>query len=83
MEGDEDNEDVGSMDKKKRRKPRQKRGDDAVNMVTRSDGRIWIPEITGRNRTEMQNMVRGFLTSHYRMSTSYITALHEINCFQG
>jgi hypothetical protein len=39
--------------------------EDPVQKVTRADGVIWILEITGANRAELQSMVRGFLTAHY------------------
>jgi hypothetical protein len=52
----------------KAKNPRVKRGDTAVLRVTQSDGTIWIPDLKGREREELQGMVRGFLTAHYSMS---------------
>ena len=46
-------------------------------MVTRMDGSIWIPDFTGCSQADMQNMVQGFLTSHYCTSTSYISNHHS------
>jgi hypothetical protein len=39
--------------------------EDPVKKMTRANGTIWIPEITGANRAKLQSMVRGFLTAHY------------------
>ena len=45
-------------------------------MVTWLNGSIWVPDFTGCSQADMQNMVRGFLTSHYHTSTSYISNHH-------
>ncbi|KAI5990729.1 hypothetical protein EDD15DRAFT_2369422 [Pisolithus albus] len=39
---------------------------DPVSLVTAEDGDIWVGPIVGLSRTTKQQMVRGFLTAHYR-----------------
>ncbi|KAN0074432.1 hypothetical protein V8E55_011844, partial [Tylopilus felleus] len=31
------------------------------------EGRIWVPDISNASRVELQGLVRGFLTAHYRL----------------
>ncbi|KAF8547807.1 hypothetical protein OG21DRAFT_1489911 [Imleria badia] len=52
--------------KGKRKKSQNESREDAVRMVTKADGTIWIPELNGLKRLQMQDMVRSFLTAHYR-----------------
>lgn len=47
------------------KKTRSKSRDELVQQVTRSDGTIWIPDVSNASRTELQGTVRGFLTAHY------------------
>ncbi|KAI6013785.1 hypothetical protein BKA83DRAFT_4499789 [Pisolithus microcarpus] len=46
-------------------RPRAKKGD-PVELVTNEDGDIWIGELMGRSRDSILQMVRGYLTAHYR-----------------
>ncbi|KAI5993538.1 hypothetical protein EDD15DRAFT_2367289 [Pisolithus albus] len=46
-------------------RPRAKKGD-PVQLVTNEDGEIWIGDLTGRSRDTILQMVRGYLTAHYR-----------------
>ena len=46
-------------------RPRAKKGD-PVELVTNEDGEIWIGDLTGRSRDSILQMVRGYLTAHYR-----------------
>ncbi|KAI6014237.1 hypothetical protein BKA83DRAFT_18735 [Pisolithus microcarpus] len=45
--------------------PRAKKGD-PVELVTNEDGDIWIGELMGRSRDSILQMVRRYLTAHYR-----------------
>lgn len=45
----------------------------ALELVVRDDGRIWIPDLLGRNRLDLQALVRAYLTAHY---SSYIVVRH-------
>ncbi|KAN0101322.1 hypothetical protein V8E55_001306, partial [Tylopilus felleus] len=46
-------------------KPKLKTHDQLIDLVTNSEGRIWIPDISDAGRGELQGLVRGFLTAHY------------------
>ncbi|KAI5995064.1 hypothetical protein EDD15DRAFT_2195693 [Pisolithus albus] len=46
-------------------RPRAKKGD-PVQLVMNEDGEIWIGDLTGRSRDTILQMVRGYLTAHYR-----------------
>lgn len=36
--------------------------------VTQADGDIWVPDIAGKTRDELQRLVRGYVTAKYRES---------------
>ncbi|KAI6041603.1 hypothetical protein EDC04DRAFT_2601544 [Pisolithus marmoratus] len=44
---------------------RAKKGD-PVELVTNQEGQIWIGDLIGRSRDYILQMVRGYLTAHYR-----------------
>ncbi|KAI6165082.1 hypothetical protein EDD17DRAFT_1506409 [Pisolithus thermaeus] len=46
-------------------RPRAKTGD-PVKLVTNDEGDIWIGDLNGHNRDSILQMVRGYLTAHYR-----------------
>ena len=57
----------GETGKAAQAKPKGLRGHDTmVKKVLNADGEIWIPDVTGLPRPKLQDMVRGFLTAHYR-----------------
>ena len=57
----------GKTGKAARAKPKGPRGRDAmVKKVLNANGEIWILDVTGLPQPELQDMVRGFLTAHYR-----------------
>lgn len=37
----------------------------ALRLITRDDGGIWIPDLLGRTRADLQALVRAYLTAHY------------------
>ncbi|KAI6027873.1 hypothetical protein BKA83DRAFT_4490413 [Pisolithus microcarpus] len=39
---------------------------DPIELVTNGDGEIWIGDLTGHSRDSILQMVRGYLTAHYR-----------------
>ncbi|KAI5986315.1 hypothetical protein EDD15DRAFT_2373290 [Pisolithus albus] len=39
---------------------------DPVKLVTNEQGEIWIGEVKGCSRDQLHQMIRGFLTAHYR-----------------
>ncbi|KAI6157010.1 hypothetical protein BKA82DRAFT_4346069 [Pisolithus tinctorius] len=41
---------------------------DSVKLVKNAGGEIWIGEIAGLSRDQLQKMVRGFMTAHYRLA---------------
>ncbi|KAI6156017.1 hypothetical protein BKA82DRAFT_4011387 [Pisolithus tinctorius] len=41
---------------------------DSVKLVKNADGEIWIGEIAGLSWDQLQKMVRGFMTAHYRLA---------------
>ncbi|KAI6140993.1 hypothetical protein BKA82DRAFT_4018936 [Pisolithus tinctorius] len=41
---------------------------DSVKLVKNADGEIWIGEIAGLSRDQLQKMVRRFMTAHYRLA---------------
>ncbi|KAF8548654.1 hypothetical protein OG21DRAFT_1489219 [Imleria badia] len=57
--------DGSAAPKGKRKKSRNESREDAMKMVTKADGTIWILELKGLKWLQMQDMVRGFLTAHY------------------
>lgn len=42
-------------------------GEAALKLVTRDDGGIWMPDLRGRNRSDLQALVRAYLTAHYSL----------------
>ncbi|KAI5996976.1 hypothetical protein EDD15DRAFT_2364442 [Pisolithus albus] len=46
-------------------RPRAKKCD-PTELVTNDDGEIWIGDLTGLSRDSILQMVRGFMTAHYR-----------------
>ncbi|KAI6012855.1 hypothetical protein BKA83DRAFT_4500520 [Pisolithus microcarpus] len=48
-------------------RPRAKKGA-PVELVTNEDGEIWIGDLIGRSRDTILQMVRGYLTAHYRQA---------------
>ncbi|KAI6009981.1 hypothetical protein PISMIDRAFT_18631 [Pisolithus microcarpus 441] len=47
---------------------------DPVSFVTANNGEIWVGPITGLSRTRKHQMVRGFLTAHYRKACRHASA---------
>ncbi|KAI6146187.1 hypothetical protein BKA82DRAFT_4015772 [Pisolithus tinctorius] len=41
---------------------------DSVKLVKNANGEIWIGEIAGLSRDQLQKTVRGFMTAHYRLA---------------
>ena len=60
-----DPEGTGSS-KSKMMKLKLKTCDQLIDSVTNIEGRIWILDISDAGRRELQGLVRGFLTAHYR-----------------
>ncbi|KAI6032154.1 hypothetical protein BKA83DRAFT_4488748 [Pisolithus microcarpus] len=48
-------------------RPRAKKGA-PVELVTNEDGEIWIGDLIGRSHDTILQMVRGYLTAHYRQA---------------
>ncbi|KAF8121869.1 hypothetical protein EV363DRAFT_1301531 [Boletus edulis] len=44
-------------------------GDREKKQVLLPDGTVWIPEVQNLSRADLQDLVRGFLTAHYRIAT--------------
>ncbi|KAI6001323.1 hypothetical protein EDD15DRAFT_2361682 [Pisolithus albus] len=42
---------------------------DPVKLVTNEQGEIWIGEVKGCSRDQLHQMIRGFLTAHYRKAS--------------
>ncbi|KAF8132888.1 hypothetical protein EV363DRAFT_1295700 [Boletus edulis] len=71
-DGDQGAEEDGDREKKQVGKPKKSQGrrrDDVVEKVLLPDGTVWIPEVQNLSRADLQDLVRGFLTAHYRIAT--------------
>lgn len=62
--GPDEVEDSGPVEQRSKqlRKPRSNA---AVERVTQSDGTIWIPDLAQYDRSDLQDLIRGYLTAHY------------------
>lgn len=53
---------------------------DPASCVTRSDGTIWIPDLHGKTRLELQTLIRGYITAKYRESVISLRGISPDFC---